>query len=443
MHNNSTIVPYISLCSGYEGIGLGLSKCIPNLRTIAYCEREAFVIANLVAKIEKGYLDEAPIFTDVTTFPWGDFAPFMAGGILSFGWPCQPVSSAGKRKATEDERWLFDIIADGISILRPAMLFAENVEGLLSAKMPDGSSVFGHCIQRLESLHYKVEAGIFSASEVGCVHQRKRVFILAYNQNLGIQGCWPDWIKEPQSYVGERLSMCQSDGGEQAMVDSSSSTNSKKGLSEERRISEINRETICTRESGGTTTNVPNTTSFGSGESGILQQGSNGELIECNGEQRGIELANSEDIGCAGRDSNNGINGQRISFIEAGIKPMVRGEVEGCSRNPAQPARPGQQQYWWEPPRVIPNSNFRGLEGTSKVGWETNNAIGETREGNINEIEPSLGGSTYGPSSWMVYAELCHSVDNRTDELRLLGNGVIPACAEKAFRVLSKKLFND
>jgi hypothetical protein len=40
----------------------------------------------------------------------------------------------------------------------------------------------------------------------------------------------------------------------------------------------------------------------------------------------------------------------------------------------------------------------------------------------------------------MDYAELCVSCDNRTDELRLLGNGVVPATAEKAFRTLIEKL---
>ena len=186
MHHH-TIIPYVSLCSGYEGIGLGLHRCIPNLRAVAYCEREAFAVANLVAKMENGFLDSAPVFTDVATFPWAELTEVMAGGVLSFGWPCQPVSTAGKRKATEDERWLFDIIADGIAIMRPGILFAENVEGLLSAKMPDGSSVFGHCIQRLESLHYRVAAGIFSASEVGAPHQRKRIFILAHNQRQRVQ----------------------------------------------------------------------------------------------------------------------------------------------------------------------------------------------------------------------------------------------------------------
>jgi hypothetical protein len=35
---------------------------------------------------------------------------------------------------------------------------------------------------------------------------------------------------------------------------------------------------------------------------------------------------------------------------------------------------------------------------------------------------------------WMVAS------DNRTDELRLLGNGVVPACAERAFRLLFGEL---
>ena len=43
-------------------------------------------------------------------------------------------------------------------------------------------------------------------------------------------------------------------------------------------------------------------------------------------------------------------------------------------------------------------------------------------------------------SSGMDYAELCVSCDNRTDELRLLGNGVVPATAEKAFRTLIKQI---
>jgi hypothetical protein len=35
---------------------------------------------------------------------------------------------------------------------------------------------------------------------------------------------------------------------------------------------------------------------------------------------------------------------------------------------------------------------------------------------------------------------LCVTCDNRTDELRLLGNGVVPATAELAFKILLNEL---
>jgi hypothetical protein len=46
----------------------------------------------------------------------------------------------------------------------------------------------------------------------------------------------------------------------------------------------------------------------------------------------------------------------------------------------------------------------------------------------------------HGPARGVGYAELCVTSDNRTDELRLLGNGVVPATAERAFRVLFAEL---
>jgi hypothetical protein len=42
----------------------------------------------------------------------------------------------------------------------------------------------------------------------------------------------------------------------------------------------------------------------------------------------------------------------------------------------------------------------------------------------------------------MDYAELCVTCDNRTDELRLLGNGVVPATATLAFQTLIDELLS-
>jgi DNA (cytosine-5)-methyltransferase 1 len=431
MHNNTPIVPYVSLCSGYEGIGLGLHRCIPNLRCIAYCEREAFAISNLVAKMENGLLDAAPVFTDVTTFPWEQYAPYMAGGILSFGWPCQPVSCAGKRKATEDERWLFDIIADGIALMRPGLLFAENVEGLLSAKMPDGSLVFSHCIERLESLHYKVAAGIFSASEVGAPHQRKRVFILAYDQRQRI----------------EELHGAFAMGSEQHSIGNLSA-----GW---RRVS------FASECHGGDDDEPGN------------------ECAVC-----GLDYC--DDCQCPGPTQDG--------YEYAEFDGILYARPE-----PPWPSRPGEQQFWYEPPRVVANDHrphaghgeqwpertLGDLSGgcgeeamgnaeqfllpasrehgamdeasgipTDREGCESAQADPEPsaarkREGNWadaserGQAQPSLGRDADGPAGGLGYAELCVSCDNRTDELRLLGNGVVPATATRAFVTLMEELQNN
>lgn len=179
--NNTETITHLSLCSGYEGIGLGLRRVLPNLREIAYVEREGFPVANLVAKMEAGDLDAAPVFTDVKTFPYRKFRGLV--DILSGGFPCQPFSNAGKREGVEDPRHLFPYIRDGIRECIPRLVFLENVEGIISSKTADGESVLKYVLSELEGLGYRATAGIFSAAEVGAPHQRKRVFILGYSRS--------------------------------------------------------------------------------------------------------------------------------------------------------------------------------------------------------------------------------------------------------------------
>jgi DNA (cytosine-5)-methyltransferase 1 len=389
-----SIVPYISLCSGYEGIGLGLGRCINGLRAIAYCEREAFAITNLVAKMENGLLDAAPVFTDVSTFPWQQFAPFMAGGILSFGWPCQPVSTAGKRKATEDERWLFDIIADGIAILQPGLLFAENVEGLLSAKMPDGSSVFGYCIERLERLHYRVAAGIFSASEVGAPHQRKRVFILAHLVGSGLerllhQPCQEGWkdARRPVARCRQhRGDVWPSRPGEQQHGWEPPRVVAGRTAMDDSKERNLRSDSQDQRETDGES-HTSNESSDG---------GRKGELADSHRLDRSAQAEGRE------HDRQAGPAGEELGDSQSG-----NGE--------------GQQVHLRQG-----KGEHRGASGSECEGRR--------------QTQPSLGGDADGPARGLDHAELCVSCDNRTDELRLLGNGVVPATAERAFRVLIQEL---
>ena len=186
------ISTYVSLCSGYDGIGIGLKRAIPNLRTIAHVEIETYAIANLIAKMEAGQLDACPVFTDLKQFPYRELRDRVT--ILSAGFPCQPFSSAGKRQATEDPRHLYPWIADGVTAMRPRYLLLENVEGIISAKTGDGESVLKYVLGDLESRGYTCTWGVFSASEVGAPHQRKRVFILAVSEDRWWESSeWQGW----------------------------------------------------------------------------------------------------------------------------------------------------------------------------------------------------------------------------------------------------------
>lgn len=180
---------HLSLCAGYGGIDLGLSRAFGNMRPVAYVEIEAFAVANLVAQMEAGKLAPAPIWTDLKTFDWSLFRGKV--DILSGGFPCQPFSAAGSRRGDDDPRHLWPYLARGIRIIRPTFVFMENVEGILSAKLkgdhwsdPAETPVALHVLRELERLDYRAEAGVFSALEVGAPHQRKRVFFFATRRDI-------------------------------------------------------------------------------------------------------------------------------------------------------------------------------------------------------------------------------------------------------------------
>ena len=116
------------------------------------------------------------------------------------------------------------------------------------------------------------------------------------------------------------------------------------------------------------------------------------------------------------------------------------------------PSRPGQPQFSWEPPRVVGNAANKGCQGSRGQDDSGGQLLGSTepdRSGEHGDMEqeqrkaePSVGGDANGTPRGMGNAELSVSCDNRTDELRLLGNGVVPATAELAFRTLLKQLTN-
>lgn len=98
--------------------------------------------------------------------------------VLTAGFPCQPLSKAGKRKGMDDERWIWDDIERAIGGMAkpPRVLLFENVRGLLTA---NSGEAMARVVEGLRSLGYVGCWRLVSASDIGAPHKRQRIFIVA------------------------------------------------------------------------------------------------------------------------------------------------------------------------------------------------------------------------------------------------------------------------
>jgi DNA (cytosine-5)-methyltransferase 1 len=101
--------------------------------------------------------------------------------ILTGGFPCQPFSMAGKRKGTDDERYLWGEMLRAIQEIKPQFVIAENVFGITNI---DGGLVFEQVCLDLEAEGYEVQPFIIPAAAKNAPHRRDRVWFIAYNHGI-------------------------------------------------------------------------------------------------------------------------------------------------------------------------------------------------------------------------------------------------------------------
>jgi len=320
--------------------------------------------------------------------------------ILSGGFPCQPFSNAGTKQSTEDPRHLFPYILEGIRECRPSVVFLENVEGIISSKTKDGEPVLKYVLRSLEEVGYRATAGVFSASEIGAPHQRKRVFIMADRTNIGCGG-----RSNPNGTIGSGLQIEETQVGSMVRSQTSGCSGDLRELAD-----------TTSNQDGGIDKQRLRELPIGNSQGKLADpniQGLERKLQTRVDDQKGWE----ESDGCTTSDgrvrsdnmadtSDKGLQGsQRIRVYpekDTGREESQHGSIAQCYHD-CWPSRPNIPQYEWEEPRVF-------------------------------EAKSKLGGAIDGSASRV------DSNQNRTDRLRLLGNGVVPGVAEKAFKVLFKKL---
>lgn len=116
-----------SLFSGIGGFDIA-AKWV-GWENIFNCEINEFC-----RKILKYHFPNAEQYKDITKT---DFSKWNGQiDVLSGGFPCQPFSVAGKRKGTDDNRYLWNEMLRVIHEIQPAWIVGENVAGIVSMVQP-------------------------------------------------------------------------------------------------------------------------------------------------------------------------------------------------------------------------------------------------------------------------------------------------------------------
>lgn len=352
----------LSFCPGIRGIERGLERIFRAVRTCAYVEIEAFIVENLLAAMEEGLVDAAPIWTNLKTF---NPKPLRGkvDGIIG-GYPCQPFSLAGKREGENDPRHLWPFIREHVRTIQPGWCFFENVSGHLTLG-------FDVVKAELEEMGYFVEAGIYTAEEVGAPHRRERLFILAIRVGdtghdstvrhdtrtggeirMGVEGdillhigrSKEEYLSDTSStrVADDTLEHSQSrrDGGVSDTVSQREGCRLTGGGADDRRANEL--------------ANTNNNRLDGAENGKSLVEGGNGDETRQNEFQQS-ERRSSDRTDEELADTSSARNQIRISRQKQRDE-RVSGEFNNNSTEHRFPAGQGLYQHPWEEPRTIESS---------------------------------------------------------------------------------------
>ena len=173
-----------SLFSGIGGFDLAAEWM--GWQNLFNCEWEEFP-----RKVLKHHFPNAKQYGDIKEFNAATYAGRI--DILTGGFPCQPYSTAGKRKGKEDERHLWPEMLRIIRECSPRWVVGENVRGLVNW---NGGLVFEEVCADLETCGYSVQPFILPAAAVNAPHRRDRVWFVAHAHDDGTQ-------RTPRRYAGE------------------------------------------------------------------------------------------------------------------------------------------------------------------------------------------------------------------------------------------------
>lgn len=164
-------IKYLDMYSGIGGFRSALDA-VGGFECVGYCEIDKFAKEAYETLYDtKGEM----YFEDARNINPDDLPDI---DLICAGFPCQSFSIAGRQRGFEDARGtLFFEIARVAAAKRPALLYLENVQNLLSH---DKGWTFETILEVLDDIGYDVSWTVLNSANFGVPQSRNRVFITGF-----------------------------------------------------------------------------------------------------------------------------------------------------------------------------------------------------------------------------------------------------------------------
>ena len=171
----------LSLFSGIGAFEKALDRLNINYELVNYCEIDKYA--------SKAYAmmhdcDESLNLGDITKIDTTALPNDI--DLITYGFPCQDISLAGKQKGFEEdgERTRSGLFFEALRIIedtKPRIAIAENVKNLTSKKF---QKEFDIVLTSLEQVGYNNYYQVLNAKDYGIPQNRERVFIVSIRKDI-------------------------------------------------------------------------------------------------------------------------------------------------------------------------------------------------------------------------------------------------------------------
>ena len=203
-----TFIDFFAGIGGFRrGMELAGHKCV------GFCEFDKFAVASytsmhLITDAQREYLATLPmkqrqkeiLKEEYRNGEWYaddirrvDARSLPTADVWCFGFPCQDISIAGKRKGLQGNRSglfyrVINILGEIPEEKRPGWLFIENVKNLLGV---NGGWDFARLLTELDAVGYDAEWQVLNSADFGVPQNRERVFVIGRFRETSGQQVFP------------------------------------------------------------------------------------------------------------------------------------------------------------------------------------------------------------------------------------------------------------